>query len=78
MSATVPAAFLVLIVGAIITVLAISLELTLSPPLWVHIILWVPITVIGVIASLRIAKAALLALEYRNAAREGRIAPPDA
>ena len=68
-----PAAFLVLIVGALITGLAIALELTAEPALWVHLLLWPAVTLATVLASLRLAKAALLALEYRNAAREGRI-----
>jgi len=71
-----PAAFLTLILGAIIVAAAITLELTVSPPFWVHVVLWVPLTTIGVIASLRVAKAALIGAEYRNAAREGRIAGP--
>lgn len=70
-----PAAFLTLIIGALIAGLAIWLELAASPPWWVHVIIWLPVTVIGVMLSLRVAKAALLALEYRNKAREGRIAP---
>jgi uncharacterized protein (DUF983 family) len=70
-----PAAFLTLILGTIVTVLAIALELSLGPPVWVHLILWPIVTTAGVIASLRVAKAWLLALEYRNAAHEGRIAP---
>jgi uncharacterized protein (DUF983 family) len=36
-------------------------------------LIWIPVTAAGVIWSLRVAKAALLAAEYRNAAREGRI-----
>jgi uncharacterized protein (DUF983 family) len=72
-----PAAFLILIVGALITTLAILLELGASPPFWVHILLWVPLTSIAVIGSLRLAKGLLLALEYRQNAREGRIAPED-
>lgn len=68
-----PAAFLTLIVGTIITILAIGVELTFEPPLWVHALLWLPLTSITVIGTLRIAKAALLALEYRNKAREGRL-----
>jgi len=68
-----PAAFLTLGVGAIVTALAITLELAASPPFWVHLILWIPITAIAVIGCLRIAKGMLIALEYRNAAREGRI-----
>jgi uncharacterized protein (DUF983 family) len=68
-----PAAFLTLIVGALVTGLAIALELSVQPPFWVHILLWVPITAIAVIGTLRIAKGMLLAAEYRNSAREGRV-----
>ena len=68
-----PAAFLTLILGAVVVGLAIWLELTLHPPLWLHMLIWVPFTLAGVVLSLRFAKAALLALEYRNAAREGRV-----
>lgn len=70
-----PAAFLTLIIGTIVTILAIALERAADPPVWVHVILWVPLTLALVLGSLRIAKAALLALEYRNQAREGRIDP---
>ncbi len=68
-----PAAFLTLILGAIVTAAAITLELTLHPPLWLHMLIWIPVTAAGVILSLRAAKGALIAAEYRNAAREGRI-----
>lgn len=73
-----PAAFLTLILGALVVAGAITLELTLHPPLWLHMLIWIPVTAAGVIWSLRIAKAALLAAEYRAvvreaAAREGRI-----
>lgn len=73
-----PAAFLILIVGALITGLALTLEISLHPPFWVHMLLWIPLTTIAVVGSLRVAKAALLILEYRNQAREGRIQPPSA
>ena len=71
-----PAAFLTLILGTIVVALAIWLELAVGPPLWVHMLIWIPFTAAGVIGSLRIAKGAMMALEYHNAAREGRIAPP--
>jgi uncharacterized protein (DUF983 family) len=70
-----PAAFLTLILGTVVVILAITLELTLHPPLWLHMAVWIPVTAAGVVASLRLAKGALLAAEYRNAAREGKIAP---
>ena len=68
-----PVAFLTLGVGAIVTILAVVVELNLSPPFWVHALLWIPLTIVLVVAMLRVAKGLLLALEYRNAAREGRI-----
>jgi uncharacterized protein (DUF983 family) len=68
-----PAAFLVLIVGALVTGLAIALELGAHPPFWLHVLLWLPLTAALVVGSLRIAKGLLLALEYRHRAHEGRI-----
>ena len=68
-----PAAFLILIVGALVTALAIGLELAAEPPWWLHVMLWLPLTAALVIGSLRLAKGLLLALEYRHRAREGRI-----
>lgn len=68
-----PAAFLTLLIGGLITGLALWLEIAAEPPFWVHILLWLPLTTLAVIGSLRFAKAALLALEYRNRAAEGRV-----
>ena len=68
-----PAAFLTLILGTVVTALAITVELTLHPPLWLHMAIWIPVTAAGVLYTLRLAKAALLWAEFRNAAREGRL-----
>ena len=65
-----PAAFLILIVGAIVVGLAVWLELSFAPPWWVHAVLWLPVSVGLVLIGLRIAKAWLLQAEYRNKARE--------
>lgn len=67
-----PAAFLTLIVGALVVGLALWLELAAHPPFWVHVILWVPITSAAVIWGLRAGKAALIAAEYKRGAGEGR------
>jgi uncharacterized protein (DUF983 family) len=40
------------------------------PPFWVHVIIWVPFTAALTVITLRMAKAALLAAEHRNRARE--------
>ena len=63
-----PAAFLTLIVGAVIVILALWLQLAAEPAWWVHGLLWGPLTVVGVILGLRLAKAALLQSEYRHKA----------
>ena len=70
-----PAAFLTLIVGAVVVVLALWLQLAVEPPWWLHALLWPPLTVAGVILGLRVAKAALLQSEHRNRAGESRERP---
>lgn len=65
-----PAAFLTLIIGALVTGLALWLELGVHPPFWVHVVLWVPLTALAVVWGLRAGKAALLAIEFHRNARE--------
>jgi uncharacterized protein (DUF983 family) len=67
-----PAAFLTLIIGAVVVILSLWLQLAAEPAWWVHVLLWPPLTVLGVIFGLRVAKAALLQSEYRNKAEGGR------
>ena len=67
-----PAAFPTMIVGAVVVILAVWLQLSAEPPWWVHVLLWVPLTTVGVVLGLRVAKAALLQSEYHNRAGEGR------
>src|SRR5436190_3642405 len=54
-----PAAFLILIVGAILTASAISIELAFEPPWWVHLV-WIPVGAALTIGGLRLAKALLI------------------
>ena len=69
-----PAAFLILVVGAILTIGAITVELAFEPPFWVHLV-WLPLGLGLTIFGLRFGKALLLAQEYRHRAREGRLLP---
>ena len=66
------ASFLVLIVGAIMTVLAVWLELSRSPPWYVHVLLWGPVALVLTLALMRFAKGLLAALEFRHEAHGGR------
>jgi uncharacterized protein (DUF983 family) len=65
-----PAALLTMFIGALIIILAIITDIAVRPPFWVHVIIWVPVTAILTVLSLRVAKGALLAAEYRNRASE--------
>ena len=67
-----PAAFLILIVGAIVAVAAILVDLAYNPPWWVHII-WLPLMIGLTLAGLRIGKAALMYQIYHHRAGEGRL-----
>ena len=68
-----PAGFLTLIIGAVLVGLALWLDAAVRPPLWVHALIWVPVTIGVVLAGLRYAKGALLAAEFRNRAGEGKV-----
>lgn len=67
-----PAAFLILIVGAIVAVSAILVDQAFAPAWWVHAI-WLPVGIVLTLGGLRIGKAALLFQAYAHQAREGRI-----
>lgn len=65
-----PAAFLIMVIGALVLGLALWLEFTFAPPVWLHVVLWVPLTIAATLGGLRLTKAALLIAEYRRKARE--------
>ena len=65
------AAFLILIVGAIICVAAVMTELKLAPPWWVHLV-WIPLTLGLTLGGLRLGKGLLMFQEYRHDAGEGQ------
>lgn len=68
-----PAVFVILIIGFIVVGLALWMEVSLDPPLWVHFILWIPLTLVLSLGALKLAKGVLITLQYANRAAEGRI-----
>lgn len=68
-----PAVFVILIVGFIIIGLVLWLQVNYGPPIWVHVLLFAPLTVILCLLSLRWSKGIFVALQYRHDASEGRI-----
>lgn len=67
-----PAIFIILIVGAVVVLLWAIVDALFHPPVIVHLILWMPTTIILCLALLRPFKATMIALQYANGAREGR------
>lgn len=67
-----PAAFVILIVGFVVVGLALWTEVSYGPPLWLHFVLWVPLTIALALAALRAIKGVLITLQYANKAAEGR------
>ena len=61
-----PAVFSILFLGLIVVGLAALVEIRFSPPIWLHLLLWVPLILIGAVAMLRPLKAGLIALQYRH------------
>jgi uncharacterized protein (DUF983 family) len=68
-----PAVFVIMIVGFIVVGLALVVEFTLSPPYWVHVLLWVPLVLGLSIGLLRPLKGFMIAQQYKHRAAEGRI-----
>ncbi|MEX0409028.1 DUF983 domain-containing protein [Aquibium sp. LZ166] len=68
-----PAVFVILIIGFVVVGLALWMEVTVNPPLWVHFLLWIPLTIALGLVSLRLIKGVLLTLQYSNKAAEGRL-----
>lgn len=71
-----PAVFVILIIGFVVVGLALWLEVNFGPPLWLHLVLWIPLTVVLSLAALRLTKGVLITLQYRNKAAEGRLDKP--
>jgi uncharacterized protein (DUF983 family) len=61
------AAFFIIVgYSALIIPLALWLEFSVSPPLWVHGLIWVPVVVCGAILLMRIIKAWIIAQQFRH------------
>ncbi|MES0869252.1 DUF983 domain-containing protein [Pseudovibrio sp. SCP19] len=68
-----PAVFAILILGFILVGGVLFVEFAYQPPLWLHMIIWAPVTVVLSITLLRVLKGLLIALQYKNNAAEGKL-----
>ncbi|SDT91954.1 DUF983 domain-containing protein [Stappia sp. ES.058] len=68
-----PAVFIIMIVGFIVVGLALVVEVAFMPPIWLHMLLWLPLTLILGLGMLRPLKGLMIAQQYRHSAEEGRL-----
>lgn len=61
-----PAVLAIMILGFVVVGLALVIEVKFQPPLWLHAVLWLPLTLVGGIALLRPLKAWLVAEAYHR------------
>lgn len=67
-----PAVFIILIVGCLVVFAALFVDLAYRPPIWVHLALWLPLTVILSLGLMRPFKGVMVALQFHHHAAEVR------
>jgi uncharacterized protein (DUF983 family) len=67
------AVLIIFVVGAIVGGLALWTEMRFEPPVWLHMLLWLPLTLILCLGLLRPFKATLTALIWHNKAGLGEV-----
>lgn len=61
-----PAVAGIFVVGALAMLAAFIVEFRFEPPLWVHAVLWPALVLPLSVLTMRVAKAALIALQWRH------------
>ena len=64
------AVFIILIVGVIVGFGALITEVVAHPPVWLHLLVWLPLTAVLVLALLRPFKGVMLAMQFHHRASE--------
>jgi uncharacterized protein (DUF983 family) len=67
-----PAVFVILIGGFLVAFAALFVEFAYAPPVWLHLLIWLPVTAIVCLGLLRPFKGAMLAAQIMNKASEAR------
>ncbi len=63
---------MILIAGFIVAFAAVFTEFRFRPPIWLHLVLWLPGTLILSLALMRPLKGVMLAAQFMNKAAEAR------
>ncbi len=71
-----PAVFVTLIAGFLVLGAALAVDMAYEPPIWVYIVVFLPLTVIVCLGLLRPLKGLLIASQYTTKAAPGRLEEP--
>ena len=66
------ASFIMQIAGALVGFSALYVEIAFSPPMWLHLIVWLPLVAALSLGLMRPGKGLMTALHMRTKAREVR------
>jgi uncharacterized protein (DUF983 family) len=66
------ASFIMQIAGAIVGFSALYVEIAFSPPMWLHLIIWLPLVAALSLGLMRPGKGLMTALHMRNMGQERR------
>ncbi|MEI9889004.1 MAG: DUF983 domain-containing protein [Rhizomicrobium sp.] len=61
-----PAYLVIVIVGHIVVAMVLAVEAAYSPPLWVHALIWGPVTVALALALIQPIKGAVVAFQWQH------------
>jgi uncharacterized protein (DUF983 family) len=65
-----PAVMVILVLGAVVVLAALLVEAKLEPPMWVHLVLWPPLILVGAVGLLRPLKSLMISLQFHHRAGE--------
>lgn len=68
-----PAVLVMLLVGFLVIGGALWLDGVFTMPVWLHLLIWLPVSVILSLILLRTMKGVMIALQYRTKAEEGKL-----
>ena len=68
-----PAVFVSFAAGLLVVGMALVLDALYQPPIWVHLLVSLPLVLVLCLGLLRPLKGLLIALQYRNKAENGQV-----
>ncbi len=72
-----PAVFVILIASFFVVPLALAFQITMDAPVWLTLLIWVPVIILACLALLRPFRGLMFAMQVMNKAAQGTRADED-